>query len=276
MADRVRLAEALALLAEAAAAAVAPERPLLVSTARAQRQVVVSIAPPYDADGPARSSLDHDVVLALRLLSRRRAARSSGGRTACGIRARLSACRFHECFTPRARTFTPAFTAFVVACIRRPHSYPEARRDDPHSAHPIAPRLETAVPWGTSAAGGCDAAECTALVDRMHALSHADWLALAFEELARAAALGDRLAAAAASLEPIVAAQKFALDVWCVRDAVETALAQARDTATDGREHRAALAAARGAAERAALACLMRPWLAPSSYGLLVAPFAEG
>jgi hypothetical protein len=142
--------------------------------------------------------------------------------------------------------------------------------------HPIAPRVATAVPWGTSVAGDCDAAECTALIDRMHALTHADWLALGRWELVRDAALGDRLETAAASLEPVVAVRKFALDVWCVRDAVETALAPARDTATDGREHRAALAAARRAAERAALACLLRPWLAPSSYVLLVAPFAEG
>jgi signal transduction histidine kinase len=63
MADRVRLAEALALLTEAATSTVGPERPLRVSTAREQRQAVVSIAPPR-ADGSA----DHDVVLARRLV----------------------------------------------------------------------------------------------------------------------------------------------------------------------------------------------------------------
>jgi K+-sensing histidine kinase KdpD len=68
MADRVRLAEALALLVEGAAACVGPASPLRVTTAREQRRVVVSIAPPDQAGGAAGPSSDHDVVLARRLV----------------------------------------------------------------------------------------------------------------------------------------------------------------------------------------------------------------
>jgi signal transduction histidine kinase len=88
LADRVRLAEALALLTEAAAAWVGPERPLVVSTARDQRRVAVAIAPAPRA-GPAGDThsrgaetrddhavanpppdwtREHDVVLASRLV----------------------------------------------------------------------------------------------------------------------------------------------------------------------------------------------------------------
>ncbi|MGZ8492874.1 MAG: hypothetical protein ACXWZS_11800 [Gemmatirosa sp.] len=45
MADRVRLAEALALLVEAAAIGVGPERPLVVTTTRERQRVVLTVAP---------------------------------------------------------------------------------------------------------------------------------------------------------------------------------------------------------------------------------------
>ncbi len=75
-ADRVRLAQALALLGEAAADATGAERPLRLATARDGRQVVLTLAPvpPADAADPRR----HALLLARRLLEAQGAALADG------------------------------------------------------------------------------------------------------------------------------------------------------------------------------------------------------
>jgi signal transduction histidine kinase len=71
LADRARLAEALAYLLEAAAArtgAMGPEQPLAIVTARDQRRARVDVSPIAERDAVADAVTGHEVILARRLI----------------------------------------------------------------------------------------------------------------------------------------------------------------------------------------------------------------
>jgi hypothetical protein len=116
--------------------------------------------------------------------------------------------------------------------------------------------------WELHAADGCDTAACAAFLDALEAWPRDAWLAL-----------GRRAASARQApdaLDAVVAARALAVTAWLVRDVVATAAAIACGSERDAAP---AVGAARAAAERAALACLLRPWLARDDYLALTAPF---
>jgi signal transduction histidine kinase len=63
MADRARLAEALALLTDAAAAGTGPERPLVLSTARGAEGISITVAPSAGQTGPTKTGITEGAAM---------------------------------------------------------------------------------------------------------------------------------------------------------------------------------------------------------------------
>jgi hypothetical protein len=132
-----------------------------------------------------------------------------------------------------------------------------------------------------------DRGRCDAFLAQLEEMPRAWWLAVGARALAAGAAGATDAARvrAAGALAAVLGRERLAVDAWLLRDAVETAaqLAACDDPApprtrrrpsapcTDAQ--RRALAAARAAAEQAALAHLARPWLARADFVALLAPF---
>jgi len=122
------------------------------------------------------------------------------------------------------------------------------------------------------------------LLDRLEAMSRAEWLALGRRVAMRTGLEATERECAEAELASVVAACGLAVRAWLLRDDVETlgCLAnRAQDTRT-GRSYqapctdaeRALLVAACHAAADALVAELARPWLLARAYDVLVAPLA--
>ena len=132
---------------------------------------------------------------------------------------------------------------------------------------------------GVEGADAGDAARCEAFLDRLEGMTRTEWLRTGRRALALPPG-----GAAAVALDDVVARRGLGVAAWVIRDTIETVAHVAACAHDDdgGRRHpappctdgeRTLLAAARRAAERAALAHLVRPWLACAHFVALVAPF---
>jgi hypothetical protein len=121
-----------------------------------------------------------------------------------------------------------------------------------------------------------DAVPFTALgsfLDFLEMLSLDDWLAVGASSTEPLVA--PRGHVAAALLEATLTNQRLEFDAWLVRDAVETvAFLACLPSAPLPVQAARRMAAARSAAERAALAVLARAWLPTSDVEELILPFA--
>ena len=125
--------------------------------------------------------------------------------------------------------------------------------------------------------GADHAARCRAFLDRLEAMSRAEWLAVG----ARTRTADD---GSEAALDAVIARRGLAVTGWLVCDTVQTLawLASCAHDAPGGRRYpvpptraeRATLAAACRAAELAARAYLAGPWLDGATYRALLGPFA--
>lgn len=143
--------------------------------------------------------------------------------------------------------------------------------------------------WALAGAHGCPVRPCARLLDALEDLPRETWA-----DIGRQIAAGpwrETMGAPVAALEAALTARRLGAIAWYVRDAVETAAHLAfrrRSTARvtvpasrawwdRGAEHpadRGHVGAARQALGHAALALLVRPWLAPAHVDTLTAPIA--
>jgi len=112
-------------------------------------------------------------------------------------------------------------------------------------------------------------------VDALAALPRSCWVDIGRVLLADHAGLAPRVTAAAA-VDAVIAARRFRVAAWYVRDALETAVFLARrGGARVSTTDRQAFDAARDAAEDAALALLAFPRLCARDVDVLCGPFAQ-
>lgn len=114
-----------------------------------------------------------------------------------------------------------------------------------------------------------------AFVDQLTELSLERWLALGRQLIADEQG-GALRAAAWSAIETAMADQRLGLSAWLARDAVETAACLVCRPATRlSRSERRLFSVVHGAANRAVLAHLARPHLAPTDFEVLVSPFSS-
>lgn len=77
------------------------------------------------------------------------------------------------------------------------------------------------------------------------------------------------------ALEATLSDQRLHVDAWLARDEVETLVFLATCSLSRARRAYRAINSARAAAERAALAIIASPWLAPSDVDELLLPFSD-
>jgi hypothetical protein len=130
------------------------------------------------------------------------------------------------------------------------------------------------VRWELTSATGGDASGCARLLDTLDTLPRPAWLALGRDVATADAATIEGWTAARAALDVVLDRRRLAVTAWLVGDAIETALPLAlrRGSPPEPAAERAWAALARRAATDAALARLVRPWLAPQHVATLLAP----
>ena len=128
--------------------------------------------------------------------------------------------------------------------------------------------------WELQSADGGDRVRAAGFLDRLEAMTRAEWLAVG--DRATACASDPTRLAATAALARAVDGHRLGVTVWLVRDAVATAVQTAPrswPSAPSTRAEVTLLATGRDAATVAVLAQLARPWLERSEVAALLAPF---
>jgi hypothetical protein len=128
--------------------------------------------------------------------------------------------------------------------------------------------------WTLDAADGGDRARTAAFLDRLEAMTRAEWLEVGRRTVACASNAPHD--AAVATLAGLLEARRLGVTAWLVRDAVTTAVqssAPAWAAVPRSAGEATLLAAGCEAAALAALALLARPWLRREELAALLTPF---
>jgi hypothetical protein len=177
---------------------------------------------------------------------------------------------------------TPAYHAGAV-------QPPSARLEAVASRKRRCASQARAVPdgrWELGADLDLAVATCGAFLDTLEALPRDAWLEIGRRTIAALDEPNDELTAAIHALEGVIVVRRARVTAWLVRDAIRTSLelVASGGARSPGRRppppslttrERHQLQSARDAAEHAALAQLVRPWLTHAHHRALVGPFAS-